>query len=578
LKVGLLCGTTTHAVSEMRDAPPELVSVQHPEDARTNQRAWGSEPHSSAPEREAPFIGRGFSSPSSILPHLVQNRMESVDEMSPSGPIVSLHSPSIPARNPSKITACSKSLTFTSKMALHAAEKSTKGKSSSLSRGYSCPNAEASHMMNSRTGSLDEMPASMAGPITSSLTVSTARNHSNLSVFRERFASMAMVVSAEHPLQKYHEMKERAMEVEMSNASMVETMADVNHGDVESKADALVDQRNTSGKSLEQRIQRIVTSGTRQNLLRRIERKLDQNFDSAIDRLNNEMLITGQMMFDLFTPASIGNHTPFFTCFFFFFNCMVFSYMCGQYPFWRLKDQPHNTSAVMDEYTTDPSGWNKFIGDANENEAQQLYSFSFQYLLTWGSRYLPAMAHGQSWRWVTSLFIHENYNHLLSNMGLFLPLSYTMECKYGTVHLAPLALLAGLGGNLTSALFEDPCLGVMGASGIVFGIFGLYMADLVLNFETVKRPLLQGIAIFIFLVYFFHTLVSNESGSSHISHIGGLLCGLFPAILMLPNFKKEDWEAKLPFIAFAVFIVFFVIFPILIYQTVVPEMDCAQSG
>lgn len=72
--------------------------------------------------------------------------------------------------------------------------------------------------------------------------------------------------------------------------------------------------------------------------------------------------------------------------------------------------------------------------------------------------------------------------------------------------------------------------------------------------------------------------VSNESGSSHISHIGGLLCGLFPAILMLPNFKKEDWEAKLPFIAFAVFIVFFVVFPILIYQIVVPEMDCVQSG
>ena len=42
-------------------------------------------------------------------------------------------------------------------------------------------------------------------------------------------------------------------------------------------------------------------------------------------------------------------------------------------------------------------------------------------------------------------------------------------------------------GNFFSAAFEGACATVQGASGGVFGMMGLFIADLVLNFETVKR-------------------------------------------------------------------------------------------
>lgn len=50
---------------------------------------------------------------------------------------------------------------------------------------------------------------------------------------------------------------------------------------------------------------------------------------------------------------------------------------------------------------------------------------------------------------------------------------------------------AGLGGNFCSAAFEDPCVLVVGASGSVFGFIGLYVADLVLNFESILWPMVQ---------------------------------------------------------------------------------------
>lgn len=42
-------------------------------------------------------------------------------------------------------------------------------------------------------------------------------------------------------------------------------------------------------------------------------------------------------------------------------------------------------------------------------------------------------------------------------------------------------------GSFFSAAFENACATVQGASGGVFGMIGLFIGDLILNFETVKR-------------------------------------------------------------------------------------------
>ena len=42
-------------------------------------------------------------------------------------------------------------------------------------------------------------------------------------------------------------------------------------------------------------------------------------------------------------------------------------------------------------------------------------------------------------------------------------------------------------GNFFSAAFEDTCLALVGASGGVFGMVGLFIADMIVNFSYIKR-------------------------------------------------------------------------------------------
>ncbi len=91
------------------------------------------------------------------------------------------------------------------------------------------------------------------------------------------------------------------------------------------------------------------------------------------------------------------------------------------------------------------------------------------------------------------MLLHRTFSHILSNMLLFLLLSYQLEVKYGVVRMVVLWLVAVMGGALFSASFEAPCVAVVGASGGVFGLIGLFLADLLLNFETIKRYYVCGV-------------------------------------------------------------------------------------
>ncbi len=53
------------------------------------------------------------------------------------------------------------------------------------------------------------------------------------------------------------------------------------------------------------------------------------------------------------------------------------------------------------------------------------------------------------------------------------------------------SIAAGFGGTFMSMAFEDPCFVYVGASGAVFGFIGLYLTDIILNFESMYKPLLR---------------------------------------------------------------------------------------
>ncbi|KAL3159188.1 hypothetical protein ABBQ32_011171 [Trebouxia sp. C0010 RCD-2024] len=173
--------------------------------------------------------------------------------------------------------------------------------------------------------------------------------------------------------------------------------------------------------------------------------------------------------------------------------------------------------------------------------------FDFDFLLAWGGRYGPALHQGQWWRWITWVFVHTGFQHVLSNLLVWLALALPLECAYGSPRILAVWLISALGSAFFSAAFENSCTLVVGCSGAVFGFMGLYVADMALNFRSLSFPWLRLIWICATLGYFVVASVTQSAGQgSHVSywaHLGGFICGLFPSFFFLPNLKDKRWQA-----------------------------------
>ena len=95
--------------------------------------------------------------------------------------------------------------------------------------------------------------------------------------------------------------------------------------------------------------------------------------------------------------------------------------------------------------STGPStlaGWLNFWRGSSDS-GMSANAFSFNYLRLWGGMYGPALAAGQTYRWLTSLALHQSFSHLLSNLVLFLILSGYLEHNYGTLRITTIFIVSG---------------------------------------------------------------------------------------------------------------------------------------
>jgi membrane associated rhomboid family serine protease len=169
---------------------------------------------------------------------------------------------------------------------------------------------------------------------------------------------------------------------------------------------------------------------------------------------------------------------------------------------------------------------------------------------------------GQWHRWVVSFIEHQGLQHIACNVLIFLVLASHLERQYGTVRILVIGASAGVGGNLLSAVLEDPCTQVVGASGIIFGLAGFWIADLIVNFHHIESVLKHMILVVVFFVLFIITVVAR-SNVSNWSHLGGFIAGVQPALIVLPRFGRRRLEASLLYTGiFGSLAYFSILFPI----------------
>lgn len=146
-------------------------------------------------------------------------------------------------------------------------------------------------------------------------------------------------------------------------------------------------------------------------------------------------------------------------------------------------------------------------------------------LLTWGANFKPYTLDGQWWRLFTSIFEHIGIFHLVMNMYALLYAGIFLEPLLGRIRFTAAYIVTGLFASLASLWWHDSSIGA-GASGAIFGMYGVFLALLLTNLieKTVRQQLLKSIGIFIAL----NIVIGISSGFvDNAAHLGGLISGFF---------------------------------------------------
>lgn len=240
--------------------------------------------------------------------------------------------------------------------------------------------------------------------------------------------------------------------------------------------------------------------------------------------------------------------------------------MAGAYPLYLALESENGDATAL--------GWDpKTVLSFMETKIHGGRKFTFNFLLKWGGRYLPSIAQGEAYRWFTSLILHQSTMHILSNGIVFVFIATYLELKYGGLCVLWITFLAGMGGNFLSALMEAHCSMVVGASGIVFGLVGFGLTDIVFDRETNLTIIGRIVAGVIVILFFTLTLVLKEY-SSHVSHFGGFICGLVPSLLFHKNLVNEVIEAGTVWGVLGFLLVYFSIIPATLQNHILSSLSC----
>ena len=162
--------------------------------------------------------------------------------------------------------------------------------------------------------------------------------------------------------------------------------------------------------------------------------------------------------------------------------------------------------------------------------------------LKWGSNYSPLTLSGDWWRLLSSIFIHFGIIHLAMNMYCLFSIGVYLEPMLGKVKYAAAYLCTGILASLVSLWWHSEPANSAGASGAVFGLYGLFLALLTTDLipKTVRASMLKSIGIFIV----FNLIYGMKGGVDNSAHIGGLVSGFVIGYLYLISIRQEKKGLK----------------------------------
>lgn len=153
-------------------------------------------------------------------------------------------------------------------------------------------------------------------------------------------------------------------------------------------------------------------------------------------------------------------------------------------------------------------------------------------LLKWGANFAPLTFDGQWWRLFTCCFLHFGLLHIAMNMYAFYYIGLLLEPLLGKTRFLVAYILCGLLSSLAS-LWWNTLVVSAGASGAIFGMYGLFLALLTTN--LIAKQYRQGLLNTMIIFVVFNLAFGAAGNIDSAAHIGGLLAGLAIGYLYYPS-------------------------------------------
>lgn len=167
-------------------------------------------------------------------------------------------------------------------------------------------------------------------------------------------------------------------------------------------------------------------------------------------------------------------------------------------------------------------------------------------LVRWGGSFGPRTTNGEWWRLITAMFVHASFFQLLVNVAALVQMGRIVERLFGRLSFASLYLAAGLTSSVVS-LSMHPLGVATGASGSVWGVFGLYVTWLIAG--TIRRSpltvplttiLMSCPAVGLFVIY------SMAAGFDGRAEMAGLVVGVVYGLVLAKDAGERTpplWRA-----------------------------------
>jgi rhomboid protease GluP len=144
---------------------------------------------------------------------------------------------------------------------------------------------------------------------------------------------------------------------------------------------------------------------------------------------------------------------------------------------------------------------------------------------------------GEYWRLITTIFVHGDLKHLLSNSTMLLLMSYFVYSHFGTKVYPFLSIIMGGVVNIFVLLNFEHEIAIVGISGVVYFLWGFWLT-LYLKIQrqvSFPRRLMKVLIVGGFLLF----PQTFEVQVSHMAHFLGLVLGILNGIFYYLFYKRN---------------------------------------